>query len=264
MNILKESGIVLRDFDKEYRPFGAARYRIVDDSVILICGLVKHNRFFFDVIYSCIPVFSFFDTNPLFLNNASGFVVCRETTIGKGISLPIKPTHDEETATLELACKQAEYAYDVLGTVGNLDECLAMFASQRVAKADCNYIPLPKYQHIDILIYLEKYEECLSMLNDCMNAMAKNAFDRFEVSFPDDGCWKEMVPPRFEDCRKGLESELFAINDSCWKRYRLPLERGEYSELRNKQLADYLKNKKKLNAIGLDLGNKSCFPDIEL
>ena len=251
MNIFENTDPVLYMFNDGYKAIGNMRCRLIDNSVIAVCGLRRYRYGFFDVYYSCFPVFSAFETRSSFLNDATAYCVSTETDIGRNIPLATNPNKDSEKEVISIASAHAEYAYQKLNSVKRMDDCYDLHASWLENLHEKGIIAFPRYQQLDILINYCKYEKCLAVLENSLQIGVVNTYRRHGISLPKNRDWKELIPSRETDCNSSIDFELYYLNANCYKSIRLAIEHSEFQDLHEKLESQKTKNIKLLKRSGI-------------
>ena len=253
MNIIKESDAVLGVFGDDYAKCNAMRIKLVDDSVILVCGLRTSFNTFFDVYYAAIPVFSYFDTRRTFLNNAIAFDARFELGCKTPQFFLINPGPDETDAIVNAVSACAKWAFDQLEGIASLDDCLAFYEEKRKKGFPLN---LAMREHIDMLLFRREFDGLKALLENDLFIGIKRIFGEHNVEFPKDGNWQRFLPPDEHTENKFAHELFWARNKSYWSKIRLPLAQGEYYKLCEELALDYQKNKKRLKKLGMPVGEK--------
>ena len=258
MNIIKNPDVVFKSFDNgEYKAYKSARYKLVDDSVILVCGLCGFRGLLFDEYYSCIPVFSHFDLSSSFLREPTGFSARRESGIKEDTFLWISPKAEDEEETIEIASAHVDYAYERLEKIKTLDDCLSFYERWYEEESQMILGCSPKIFNLDILIFRREFDKCRSLLEKALKNNIRWAFEHNGLEFPEDENWRKYLPESCESASSKLERDLYHVEQACWKRIRTPLEEGRYYELCSELMQNYQKNKKLLKKVGIQLVERS-------
>ena len=257
MNICRNPETVFKSFENEYNAYQTVRYRLIDDSVILICGLRTFYSIAFDVYYSCVPVFSHFELAKRYINDFSAFSVGREFKDKKDLFLPINPKPEEEEEVIETASKRADFAYEKLEGIKSLDDCLALYEQMYAEESQGGMASSPIRWYLDTLIFKGRFDDCKALLDRALLNNVHWAFNSCGVEFPDDGNWRKYLPINEESAANRFQQILSQVESSCWKRIRVLLEEGRYFELCSEFMQNYQNNKKLLKKIGIQLGEKA-------
>lgn len=257
MNLFKDPSIVFKPFEQEYILYKSSCYKLVDDSVIRICGFRNFRNYLFDVNYTCVPVFSQLYLNSSFLNEATAFSAQHESGINPTAMLWIAPNSENEKEIIETASAQASYAYKRLETVNTLDDCLRLYAQMFDQLLRDGICSSPRRYHLDILIFQRKFDECKALLEKALLNNVHWSFNYCKTDFPADGNWRSYLPESYETATSQLQRNLSRTENSCWKNVRTQLEEHRYYELCSELMQTYRINKKLLKKVGIQLGEKS-------
>ena len=259
MSVYDSADRIFRSFGQDYKAFGTYRYKVVDDSVILICGCRSYRGLLFDVYYACVPVFSSFDLNRGFLNEATGFNTEWEFKYKPDKYLLINPESlgEKEEEIIEKASVLADYAHEKLETIKTLDDCLGFYEQVLDERIRNHIASSPMRDHIDILIFRREFEECKALLERALLNNVHWTFNYNKTEFPEDGNWRKYLPDSYEDAENPFQKMLFSTENSCWKKVRTPLAEGKYYEFCSELMQLYKANKRKLKKIGIQLGEKA-------
>lgn len=257
MNLLRDSKAVFECFGEDYVRYRRSLYELVEDSVLLVCGLRSNHDGCFDVYYTCVPVFSYFSFDQEYLNDASGFSAKRDSGIEVYNILPIRPGPGEEQDVIKTASAHAEYAFNRLETIKTLEDCLGFFEWRYAVISRGIIFASPKRFHIDILLFRGEFEKCRQMLEKSIEKGARRAYCYNGVKFPEDGNWRKSLPRSEAEATSPFLKELYYTEQSGWKNIRAALAEGRYRELCSELMQNYQNNKQLLQRIGIHLGNDS-------
>lgn len=257
MNILRESNQILNVFDKDYIKRGSFRYKLIDDSVLLVAGIVKKRGKLFDVFYTFVPLFSHFDLSHDYINNASAFMLNYETELTKGIHTWCQPANADKAIVIELAVAYAKEAYEKLQNLKTMDDCLMLCKDEIRRKTTNDFFFPPRFQHLDILIFRHEFDECAALLNEMLGSSVRNVFRLYKVAFPEDGNWVEYLPKPETENLTNFQRLLVMAANSSWKEIREKIEQKDYRSLCGKLYENYLKNRASMKTIGINLSSKA-------
>ena len=257
MNIFLNPSIIFKSFELDYHTYKTGCYKPVDDSVILICGLRSAFNSFFEVYYTCVPVFSYFSLLKGYLNDFSAFNAGRDSKYKTDRLLPIHPEPEAEQEIIDIASVRADYAYNVLENIHNLDDSLTFYNRRYKELYQKGICCSPDRFHLDILIFRRQFDELKALLNKALTNNVRWAFRYCGMEFPEDGNWRTYLPTCEEDAVGRFKSTLYRVERSCWKPLRTMLEEGRYYELCSELMENYQKNKKLLKRVGIQLGEKA-------
>ena len=258
MNVYKNPDILFKRFGGDYHAYKKSRIKLVDDSVILICGLKNYRSAAFEVNYSCIPIFSRFSLASSYLNDPCAFSAARESNIKPLALLLIDPKPEDEAETLEIASAHADFAYERLERIKTLDDCLEEYERSYDSLLQEGILCSPSHFILHILIFRREFEKCSALLEKTLLDLIRSIFDSHGVGFPEDGNWRKYLPESGEEAKSKFQRELcWAEEHTCWKDTRTALEEHRYYELCSKLMQNYQTNKKLLKKAGILLGEKS-------
>lgn len=246
MDIFKNNKTVFIDFDENYIAYKQMRIRVVNDSVIRVCGLRHLRGGFFEVYYAAIPVFSEFDLDNGFLNDATAAPIIYDP-------LPIRPDSRAESEVLEKAARRARTAFEILEQIGTIEDVAAYYKRETESLLDRGISAATRYYLNDAMVYLGRFDELESLLERCVTVAVKNVFQDYGITFPADGDWRRYLPPDSRTAQSEFEEELCSVNEGNWQDLRILLAKKEYTSLNEKLLKNYSANNKLLLKLGIAL-----------
>lgn len=263
MNFLKNSDLVFGSLYKDYKAYGPIRFKVVDDSVILVCTLRSCSPFFFEVYYTCLPIFGDFRLAPQFFDSATSFRADMELDLGKDILLPVCPFPSDEESTaanasdytdektvIANASACTDYANNILQSIRSLEDCRDFYESLYIKKGKLMRI------YLDILLYYGEFEKCSTILEQLLINAVKSAFANCNVDYPGDDQWRSYLHKCDDENSSKLERLLRMTEASNWKILRTMLADKKYAEPYSELLEDMKRNVKLLSKKGVNFGGK--------